>query len=1361
MLNRRSDIFSLPIILFFLCVASQAIADKFPIANSASPETSYDIAFDGTNFLVAIEAETIGAQLVSPSGELVGSFISTGRSGRSSGRRLDGTGPGFPHVAFDGTNYLLVWTEGTSESVREHVLVGQFVSPSGSTVGEPFEINSAALEASVRGIAYGDGQYMVAYSQRPFGDAQTSSYYSRTVSSDGDVGPEFSYTCPDPDDECRRGDDSIRAIAFAQSTFLLVWVDRTPPNFPVLGKSLSSSGRLGAEFTINASPAPSNENSTVGTDGTNFLVVWADNVGEPGAPDWELFGQLISPFGDPIGDVISVVENPGNQLEPYVTFDGVNYLVTWTDTTGLDTTNNDGACLCWDIRGQYISTSGQRVGSEIVITDDPGNQVFSPTASGDGKTLVAWGDLEAEFENSTSDNVYGDLLTAAEPVDTDGDGIADHADRDDDNDGVPDAGLDSSHAYLVDHPGDELHVVDLQTNQVVDTIALDPAPTAVVASPDGQRVYIRHDPGTVSVIDTTDNSVVASIEVGAASAGDVAIAPINQRWTPIRSIGGSRLYVTNNVDSTLSVIDTELNAVIQTIAAGQLGSAHSVAVSPAGTELYVTDFDQPGSTFVVDANPVNVNETPIVTGAGSNKVAFSPDASRAWVSNSNSNSVVVIDTGTRMIEATVAVGTNPSGLSVTPDGSTVYVANVDSQTVSAINTADLSVTTIEINASTGPSSIAITADGAFAYVGGVPDSVPIIDTTTNTITDTISVTWEGQLTMLNVQVTDNCPLVANADQVDTDGDGDGDACEEGADSDGDGVPNTQDAFPNDATETVDSDMDGVGDNADTDDDNDGMTDVFEDANGLDRLDAADADGDADGDRISNLVEFQQGTDINDAADAGDACLLGDSRDETTSDLPIESRLYIANPGSNRNQQTFLRIVNNNDTATNVEVYGVDDAGVHSRQGALSFTLAANEAKQMTAQDIEDGNTDKGLDRNLCDGQGKWQLRVRSDNPIVVMGLIRTPDGFLTSLNDVVPTEGSDNVVYFANPGSNINQQTFLRILNRSEDTGTVTMTGVDDAGVTSGGEITFTLGPNESKQMTAQDIENGNTGKGLIGNFDDGTGKWRITVTSTLDLKVMSLIRSSDGFLTNLSGMVDDSGTDHVIYFANQAGHATQQTFLRIINVSDDTDMVTISGIDDDGNIAPGGDVMFELTGGQSKQMTGEDLEGGNTGKGLMGMLGDGEGRWHLTVSSTLDLRVMSLVLTSDGFLTNLSRTTPRDGGVNDVWIFNPASNTNQRSSLRLVNDSDSQGSVTITGIDDGGNAGDSAVTFNIMANSAMTITSVDLESGNADLGLVGALGDGQGKWRLAIESDVDLQVQSLLETPSGFLTNLSRPAED
>lgn len=70
-------------------------------------------------------------------------------------------------------------------------------------------------------------------------------------------------------------------------------------------------------------------------------------------------------------------------------------------------------------------------------------------------------------------------------------------------------------------------------------------------------------------------------------------------------------------------------------------------------------------------------------------------------------------------------------------------------------------------------------------------------------------------------------------------------------------------------------------------------------------------------------------------------------------------------------------------------------------------------------------------------------------------------------------------------------------------------------------------------------------------------------------------------------------------------------------------------------------------------------------------------------------------------------------------------------------------------------------MTFNIVGDTAMSISAVDLEQGNGDMGLVGSLGDGAGKWRLRITSDVDLQVQSLLETPSGFLTNLSRPTEN
>ena len=91
----------------------------------------------------------------------------------------------------------------------------------------------------------------------------------------------------------------------------------------------------------------------------------------------------------------------------------------------------------------------------------------------------------------------------------------------------------------------------------------------------------------------------------------------------------------------------------------------------------------------------------------------------------------------------------------------------------------------------------------------------------------------------------------------------------GVDSDGDGIEDTEDNCPavTNADQT-NTDTDGQGDACDTDDDNDGMSDTYEIANGLLPL-VDDAAGDLDEDGLTNLEEFQLGSSANNTDSDGD------------------------------------------------------------------------------------------------------------------------------------------------------------------------------------------------------------------------------------------------------------------------------------------------------------------------------------------------------------------------------------------------------------------------------------------------------------------------------------------------------------
>lgn len=231
------------------------------------------------------------------------------------------------------------------------------------------------------------------------------------------------------------------------------------------------------------------------------------------------------------------------------------------------------------------------------------------------------------------------------------------------------------------------------------------------------------------------------------------------------------------------------------------------------------------------------------------------------------------------------------------------------------------------------------------------------------------------------------------------------------------------------------------------------------------------------------------------------------------------------------------------------------------------------------------------------------------------------------------------------------------------------------------------------------------------------------------------------------------------IGFVPPADNSVQQGFLRFTNTSDDRQQVVLSGLDDSGQ-AGVTTILFSLLPGESKQMNSDDLEFGNEEKGLTGHFGDGTGSWRIAVQAE-EVKTSAYIRTSEGFLTQVDAIVPNAfGKEHEIPMFNPSSNPNQVSKLRIINNSDDKNIFEITGVDNKGRAPGGMLSFSLEPREAIEISSSDIENGNPSLGLVGSIGDGVGKWLLKIKSTQPSMVLNLLEAPGGYLSNLSRYAE-
>ena len=467
------------------------------------------------------------------------------------------------------------------------------------------------------------------------------------------------------------------------------------------------------------------------------------------------------------------------------------------------------------------------------------------------------------------------------------------------------------------------------------------------------------------------------------------------------------------------------------------------------------------------------------------------------------------------------------------------------------------------------------------------------------------------------------------------------------------------------------------------------------------------------------------------------------------------------------RQGFVRVVNHSAAAGTVSIAAFDAAG--RRFGPVTLSIEGGQTAAFNSHDLENGNSGKGLSGGVGRGNGTWWLELRSTLDIEALVYMRTSDGFLTAMHDVAHpiSRGTaavpDGAAFayelpFFNPGSNTRQVSWLRLVNTGDATVDVSVQAQGDAAFRGRSPVRLSLPPRASRELTAAQMEVG--GDSFSGAFGDGIGKWRLLVAADQPLVAMSVLRSPQGHLTNLSTRAWPKHGRHLVPYFPAAG-GDNQGFVRLINRSWAPGTVEITAVDSAGRRYRAQTVRIGADAGgfgpenrNVLHFNSDDLENGNADKGMTGV-GKGAGHWRLELRSASDIEALAYIRGSDGFLTAMHDGARQVGNHHVVPTFNPASNTRQVSSLVVTNIGDSATDVVIAGVDDLGESG-GRVRMRLAAGASRILTAQQLESGD---GVTGALGNGSGKWRLNVTAEQPLLATSLLASSAGDvnrLTNLS-----
>jgi YVTN family beta-propeller protein len=286
---------------------------------------------------------------------------------------------------------------------------------------------------------------------------------------------------------------------------------------------------------------------------------------------------------------------------------------------------------------------------------------------------------------------------------------------------------------LVANKGDHtLGLIDPAAGKMIVTVPEDGVTGhEVVASPDGKRAFVPiygnagvgragTDGQLIRVIDLEKRAVVGTIDLGKGVRPHCAvIGPKN-----------GLLYVTTELENSITVIDPQTLKVVGTVPTGQPES-HMLAITSDGKRGYTANV-APGTVSVLDLEAKQVLAV-IPVCKNTQRISLSTDDRWVFTSDQTQPRLAVIDTQTNGVSQWIELPGIGYGSATTPDGKWLVIALFKANKVAVIDLATMKVAhTIDVPRA--PQETLVRPDGAEAYVScDASKQIAVIDTKTWTV----------------------------------------------------------------------------------------------------------------------------------------------------------------------------------------------------------------------------------------------------------------------------------------------------------------------------------------------------------------------------------------------------------------------------------------------------------------------------------------------------------------------------------------------------------------------------------------------------------------------------------------------------